>query len=834
MIGGVIFVGAVVALILLRGRLKDYLAQRRHTAAATAALKDGELNTALDAFLLAKQPRKAAELAHRLGRVRQAAELYQSLGEVQQAAFIYREVGMMQRADALLREAGLEATDSETVPAQAPMGDGHDSGQAPPLSSQIAQPRLNQTAEELVGSFRLAKKAGDGIPGELVELGRTAAEACLTAGMTQEAVTVFQEAGLVDEAINLYIHVLGDLSSAAALYTIRGEHDRAAALFEAASEPERALTSWVRWAARADDPLLHFDEVERLSDTSGEQFLAAVTETRFLNYETVDLYLHVSAEYERRHRLRPAVALLEKIEKTVPGYEEVSQRLRSLKKRIRSEGGEPSTPPGTSPIQPRRDTLQGPAGVPTDLGHRAAATAPPQPSELEGSVGDALLPDDLEEISFGDLGTTSIEALANEVAVAAAKDAAKLARPSAPPPMPLESDPVVDERRKSSSRRRAKKSFAQGLEGQPISMELADDPLVEAARQGPTVDELESLIDGQTADLQNIEVYYRLGLAQAAAGRWREAHEAFIAVEETSPGYRDAARRAAEFGSWESALDTASGTLNQVSERYALLGELGRGGMAVVYRARDLTLGREVALKFLSEEVSSHPDILDVFKREARSAAQLNHPNIVTLYDVGTLDGRAFISMEFIQGKTVEELLDDQGKLTIFESLRIAENILSALDYAHSKHIVHRDLKPSNMMRNEIGVVKLMDFGLAKPFTGHDKTTVIAGTPVYMAPEQFTGKDIDAATDVFAFGAALYEMITGHPPFEGMLRAAPPPPLTEINPSIPDQLAKLVSRSMEFDKFKRFRNAGEMLRPTRKVLAAVRSQLNKPSIHPPP
>lgn len=829
-IGAIIVVGALIALFLLRGKLTAYLSRRRFAAAARTALKEDELSTALENFLLAKMPREAAELAHRLGRVRQAAELYQSLGEVETAADIYREVGMTQRADALLREAGNAGQSSESSSAPAAANDSDAIGHAPSVGLQGAPPRLDETAAELVQRFRQSSVAGDKSPHEVVELGREAAEACLSAGMTQEAATIFQDAGLIDEAINLQIHVLGDLSSAAALCMVRGEHDRAAALFEAADEPERALASWVRWASRAEDPLLHFDEVERLSENAGEQFLAVVTENRYLSSETVDLFYEVAREYEHRHRLRTAIALFEKIEQAEPGYKDISSRIRSLRERLQSEM-EGSSPPQ---FQPARDTLQGPAGLTNEHEHRPTDPAPPELSNLEGSMGGSLLPEDLGDVSYGNLGTTSIEALANEVTVASARDAAKLARPATPLPITDEPDPVVVKRRKISSRRRAKKGVAQGLEEQPISMEMADDPLVEAARQGPTVGELEALIDGQPPDLQNIEVYYRLGLAQAAGGRWGEAHEAFVAVEDTSPGYRDAARRAAEFGSWKNAMDSASGELDQVSERYSVLGELGRGGMAVVYRARDLTLGREVALKFLSEEVSSHPDILEVFKREARSAAQLNHPNIVTLYDVGTLDGRAFISMEFIEGKTVEELLDDQGKLTIFDALRVAENILSALDYAHSKLIVHRDLKPSNMMRNEIGVVKLMDFGLAKSFTGHDKTTVIAGTPVYMAPEQFSGKDIDAATDVFAFGASLYEMITGQPPFEGMLRSAPPPPLTEINPSVPPQLARLVSRSLEFDKFKRFKNAGEMLRPTRKVLAAVRAQLHKPSMTPPP
>ncbi|MBU1743566.1 MAG: serine/threonine protein kinase, partial [Proteobacteria bacterium] len=262
-----------------------------------------------------------------------------------------------------------------------------------------------------------------------------------------------------------------------------------------------------------------------------------------------------------------------------------------------------------------------------------------------------------------------------------------------------------------------------------------------------------------------------------------------------------------------------------LSERYTLHGELGRGGMAVVYRARDEALGREVALKFLSEEISNKRGMVELFQREARAAAQLNHPNIVTVYDTGELSGRTFIAMELVEGETIEDILDRQGRLKIIDALRISEAVLNALDYAHSKRIVHRDIKPSNIMRNSFNVVKLMDFGLAKSFDSSAKTTAICGTPLYMAPEQFVGRNIDARTDVFAAGATIYEMITGTPPFTDIRRDKPPKRLRGIIRKVPAVIDEMIARSLAFEREDRFEHAGQMLAITRGILEQVNSRM---------
>lgn len=402
------------------------------------------------------------------------------------------------------------------------------------------------------------------------------------------------------------------------------------------------------------------------------------------------------------------------------------------------------------------------------------------------------------------------------------RDVADLAIPT-PPPLTAEVDVDILKGRAARESERPSKPVAQGLELRPIAIELAVDELVETARSGPSVSELKKLLDGQQPDLGNIEVYYRLGLALTVAGRWREAFEAFASVEGTSPGYRDANARADELAAWIEAVDIGASKNSAAPERYQLQGELGRGGMAVVYRAKDTALGRAIALKFLSEEFSHQELVLQLFQREARAAAQLNHPKIITLYDVGQHRGRAFIAMELVTGRNIEQLLDERGKLPLLEATRIAKDILDALDYAHEKNIVHRDIKPSNVMISDNEETKLMDFGLAKQLQGKARTTMVAGTPLYMAPEQFTGKNIGPTTDVFAAGATIYEMLTGQPPFEGMRRDIPPRALNEFLPDAPRDLVKLVHKSLEIEQERRFADAGAMLKPLRRALSALQS-----------
>jgi serine/threonine protein kinase/Flp pilus assembly protein TadD len=284
---------------------------------------------------------------------------------------------------------------------------------------------------------------------------------------------------------------------------------------------------------------------------------------------------------------------------------------------------------------------------------------------------------------------------------------------------------------------------------------------------------------------------------------------------------------------------------------YSDLETLGGGGMGVVFRARDTRLGRNVALKFLPEKIAQDPLMIERFHREARAASALNHPNICTIYDVGEHEGRPFIAMELLEGRTLKQRIAERP-IEIAELLEIGTQIASGLDAAHSKGIVHRDVKPANVFLVDRGQAKILDFGLAKLAHGQkdadasDTPTVDAeqltspgssmGTVAYMSPEQARGEELDARSDLFSLGVVLYEMATGSAPFggvttavifDGILREAPRPAM-ELNPRLPLAFETILEKLLEKDRDLRCQTAAE-LRADLKRLARDMGSGRKPA-----
>ncbi len=330
--GGALFV--IILMLIKRRRgpqtAKGMAESGNYLAAAMMAKKEGKLEVAMEYFLIAKQPIRAAAMARMLGRHEQAGEMLESTGELEKAAAMFKEAGLSERAKQTLEIADAQREDGDS-------GEGGSDSGGDILSDTDYAARLDRKFKETLAA---ADSGSVEAQAELLEMGRDAAEACLAAGETERAAEIFRDAGLVDQAINLYVNLLGEFGEAASLMSKRGDHDRAAELYEQAGKKERALAAWIKWAEDASDPLENILSVDRLGTESTYQLLDTIIDNRPLANDTVDLHYRVAEAFEDREGYQSAMKLLESIQDTIPGYRDVEDKLDQLEIVIREGGGE--------------------------------------------------------------------------------------------------------------------------------------------------------------------------------------------------------------------------------------------------------------------------------------------------------------------------------------------------------------------------------------------------------------------------------------------------------------------------------------------------------------
>ena len=360
----------------------------------------------------------------------------------------------------------------------------------------------------------------------------------------------------------------------------------------------------------------------------------------------------------------------------------------------------------------------------------------------------------------------------------------------------------------------------------PRASALLSEIFRERGMHSLAVKTLNHAIGDQEVTRDNIRAFYELATAHDSNDELRDARDLYEKILAFDYHYGDTEQRLAGVRERLDAVEAlkisgcesnspllASGR----GGRYQITGKLGRGGMGIVYKANDTVLDRTVAFKVLPETLKENPQALKNFLREAKSAAQLNHPNIVTVYDAGEQDGLFYIAMEYVDGNTLKEIVKHRGKISAAGIIHVLTGMCEALAFAHDKKIVHRDIKTANTMWTRDRATKIMDFGLAKVIEEvRNHTTVVSGTPYYMSPEQTLGRNVDHRTDIYSLGVTLFELATATLPFrEGNLPYhhvhTPPPDPHDFNRELPELIAEIIRKCLQKDPADRYQSARDIL-----------------------
>ncbi len=338
---------------------------------------------------------------------------------------------------------------------------------------------------------------------------------------------------------------------------------------------------------------------------------------------------------------------------------------------------------------------------------------------------------------------------------------------------------------------------------------------------------LEKYLKNKNITPETIDHFYTLARAYQNTGAYEKAIDIYKLIQVVNFDYKDtkklleeAYKLLSEKKEFEIMTSSKKG-----EERYRIIEKIGEGGMGIVYKAEDNLLKRIVALKVLKRSIFRNERSIDKFYSEARLAAKMNHPNIITVYDVGMLKGEPFISMEYVEGDNFIKYLKRKKRLSFRQTLFVALNLFRALDYAHKKGIIHRDIKPQNIMLTKDKQIKIMDFGLAVLINERNKDeNIIAGTPTYMSPEQLQGEKVDHKTDIYSAGITLFHLIVGYPPFRGedvikQHLADNPPLVSKIREDVPIEFSNFIAKCIEKVKEKRFLSASDALVVLKKIQA---------------